>query len=163
MEMSGLMNNITGYSFQEKAKIMSVNKDNSKLTQKDLDCFTLAMFIFMFDLIKFVLEDCVSDFRDYYFRPKTQTVSSSPPLPLPLLLLQPHKTPIHANVLGNNVCQYQSKYLKDKSHELRMCEPKCNAHALIDRFHVTSYHFRSAILVYHFRLHNFCHNYHSRQ
>ena len=31
----------------------------------------------------------------------------------------------------------------------------------IDRFHVTSYHFRSAILVYHFRLRTFCHNYHS--
>ena len=32
----------------------------------------------------------------------------------------------------------------------------------IDRFHVTPYHFRSAILVYHFRLRNFSHNYHSR-
>ena len=79
MEMSGLMNNITGYRFQEKAKIMYINRYNSKLMQKNLDCFTLAMFRFMFNLIKFLLEGCVSDFRDYYFRPKMQTVSSNPP------------------------------------------------------------------------------------
>ena len=35
------------------------------------------MFMFMFDLITFPLEGCVSDFRDYYFRPKLQTVSSN--------------------------------------------------------------------------------------
>ena len=54
---------------------MYINRYNSKLTEKNLDCFTVAMFMFMFDLITFLLEGCVSDFRDYYFRPKLQTVS----------------------------------------------------------------------------------------
>ena len=72
-------------------------------------------------------------------------------------ILSPEPEPVTLPMLTIEEIIYSDGFLQahGKEDQLSFFKEKCKIQSsTIDRFHVTSHHFRSVILVYHFRLRN---------